>query len=131
MTALLPRWFGDVSDWFDIDFGGRVPHLIKVEDQLSETEYRLRAELPGLDPDKDVQLNVSQGTLTIRAERKEQEKLANRTEFRYGMLHRMIRLPANAAEDKITATYDKGVLEVIVPLTAPESTGRQVPITAG
>jgi HSP20 family protein len=45
------------------------------------------------------------------------------------MLHRSVRLPANAAEAAITATYDKGILEVTVPLTAPEaSAGRQIEI---
>ena len=39
MTALLPRLFGDVSEWLDMDFPGRFTHLIRVEDSLSEQEY--------------------------------------------------------------------------------------------
>ena len=51
-----------------------------------------------------------------------------RSEFRYGMLHRSVRLPANADEAAITATYDRGILEITVPLTAPEPAGRQIAI---
>ena len=35
----------------------------------------------------------------------------NRTEFRYGMRHRSVRLPANADESRIKATYRKGIIE--------------------
>ncbi len=47
------------------------------------------------------------------------------------MLHRSVRLPANADEAGIKATYRKGILEVIVPLTAPASSGRRIEVTAG
>ena len=56
--------------------------------------------------------------LTIHAERKEEKQARHRTEFRYGMMQRSVRLPANADEDKITARYGKGILEVTVPLKA-------------
>ena len=128
MTALLPRLFGDVSDWFDTEFPLRMAHLIRIEDSLSEQEYTLRAEIPGLDPEKNVQIKVSNGLLMIHAERSERERTANRSEFRYGVLQRTIRLPANADEEKITAKYENGILEVAVPLTAAEPTGREIPI---
>jgi HSP20 family protein len=127
MTALLPRLFSDVTDWFDMGFG---PHggLIRLEDLLTDKEYKLRAELPGLDPDKDVKLTVANGILTIHAERREEETAAHRSEFRYGMTHRTVRLPAGAVETKISATYDKGVLTVTVPISTPEPEGRTIPI---
>jgi HSP20 family protein len=127
MTALLPRLFGDVGDWFDTEFPLRMAHLIRIEDSLSEQEYTLRAEIPGLDPEKDIQVTVSDGLLTIHAQRSERERTASRSEFRYGAMQRTVRLPANADGEKITAGYTKGVLEVTVPLTAAE-TGRQIPI---
>lgn len=130
MTALLPRLFGDVSDWFDTEFPLRMAHLIRIEDSLTEQEYTLRAEVPGLNPEKDIQVRVSNGMLTIHAERSEQQQTASRSEFRYGVLQRTIRLPANADEKKITARYDKGILEVTVPLTAAEPTGREIPVAA-
>jgi HSP20 family protein len=130
MAALLPRLFGDMTDWFEMDFPRPVPP-IRFEDKVSDKEYVLRAELPGLEPDKDVQITAHDGLLTIKAERREEEKGLNRSEFRYGMLHRSVRLPANADEAGIKATYRKGILEVIVPLTAPASSGRRIEVTAG
>lgn len=128
MTTLLPRLFGDVSEWFDTEFPVRGGALIRVEDRMSDTEYVLRAEVPGLDPEKDVEVTAGAGTLTIRAERREEAKGLNRSEFRYGSLHRAVRLPANADEAHIVATYAHGILQVTVPLTAPAQTARQIEV---
>ena len=117
MSALVPRLWSDVAEWFDLDLAQRTG-MIRMEDHVSDTEYTVRAELPGLDPEKDVQITVNQGVLTIHAERKEEKQARHRTEFRYGMLQRSIRLPANADEDKVTARYGKGILEITVPLKA-------------
>jgi HSP20 family molecular chaperone IbpA len=129
MTALLPRLFSDVTDWFDSDFpirGG----LIRIEDTLADGEYVVRAELPGLDPEKDVTITVLDGVLRIHAERREEEQTKNRSEFRYGMLQRLLRLPAGAEEDKITAKYDKGVLTVHVPVSTKTPAGRTIAVKA-
>lgn len=130
MTALLPRLFGDMTDWFEVDFPRPLP-AIRFEDKISDKEYVLRAELPGLDPDKDVQITTLHGVLTVKAERREEAKGLNRTEFRYGALQRSIRLPANADEKAIKATYGKGILEITVPLTAAQPAGHQIEVTAG
>ena len=127
MPGLLPRLFGDMTDWFEIDFPRPLP-AIRLEDKISDEEYVLRAELPGLDPDKDVQITALNGVLTVKAERREEEKGLSRTEFRYGAVQRSVRLPANADEAGIKASYRKGVLEITVPLTAPQPEGRQIAI---
>ncbi|GIF02181.1 Hsp20/alpha crystallin family protein [Paractinoplanes rishiriensis] len=129
MTGLLPRLFGDMTDWIEVDLP-RPLSAMRLEDKLGDEEYVLRAELPGLDPDKDVQISVLHGVLTIKAERREEEQGLNRTEFRYGALQRSVRLPANADESAIKATYRKGILEVTVPLTEPQTTGRQIAVGA-
>jgi HSP20 family molecular chaperone IbpA len=129
MTALLPRLFSDMTEWFDTDFpirGG----LIRVEDTLADGECIVRAELPGLDSEKDLSLTVLDGVLRIQAERREEEQTKNRSEFRYGMLQRSLRLPTGAEEDKITATYDKGVLTVHVPISTKTPAGRTIPVKA-
>jgi HSP20 family protein len=129
MSALMPRLFGDFTDWLETDFPLRPGLVIRVEDHYTDTEYQLRAELPGLDPEKDIQITVEKGVLTIHAERREDEQTRHRSEFRYGMLQRSVRLPANADEAKIMATYANGILSVTVPLTTAEPTGRQIPVT--
>jgi len=90
----------------------------------------VRAELPGMDAGKDIAVTVEDGLLTISAERREEEKVHGRSEFRYGTLQRAVRLPANADAEHITARYDKGVLTVTVPLTAAKPAGHTVPITS-
>ncbi len=129
MNALMPRLLGDLGGWLDLDFPVRTGHLIRVEDSLTDKEYVLHAELPGLDPDKDIQVTVADGVLTVQAERREEEHVRGHSEFRYGVLQRAIRLPAAADPEKVTAGYEKGILTVTVPLTATQSAGRRVPVT--
>ena len=128
MSALVPRFFGDMTDWLELEFPLRAGHMIRVEDLMTEHEYVLRAELAGIDPEKDVQLSIENGILTIHAERKEEIQTRHRTEFRYGMLQRSVRLPANADEQHVTAKFGKGILEVTVPLKAIEPTAKQITI---
>lgn len=128
MSGLLPRLFDDMTDWFEVDFPRPLP-VIRFEDKVTDQEYVLRAELPGLDPEKDIRIAALHGVLTVKAERREEETSRHRTEFRYGSLQRSVRLPQNADEDAIKATYRKGILEITVPLTAPQPAGRQITVT--
>ncbi|MFC7480901.1 Hsp20/alpha crystallin family protein [Luedemannella flava] len=130
-TTLIPRMFGDLIDWFDMDRAQGTGHMIRVEDSLTEQEYHVRAELPGMDPGQDITISVQDGTLTIHAEREERQEAKGRSEFRYGVLERSVRLPGNAETDSIKATYDKGILDVSVPLRSTEAAGRKIPIEVG
>lgn len=117
MTTLVPRLWSDMVDLFDLEVTQR-GGLIRMEDRITDTEYTVRAELPGLDPEKDVQITVAHGMLTLHAERKEETHARQRTEFRYGMMQRAVRLPANADEDAVKAKYGNGILEITVGLKA-------------
>jgi len=93
---------------------------IKVEELMDGNELVVRAELPGIDPENDVDVSISEGALTIQAHREERqeekEKGGYRTEFRYGSFSRTLRLPEGATADDVKATYTDGVLEVRVPI---------------
>ncbi len=91
-------------------------HIIRVEDETKEGGYEVRAEIPGVDPDKDIDITVSDGVLTIKAERSEKKESNGRSEFSYGSFIRSVTLPAGADEDAIKASYDKGILTVSVPV---------------
>ena len=111
--------FVDILDWFDAPWGMFRPvgdNPMRVEDFIKDSRYVLRAELPGIDPEKDLELTVSNGVLTIRAHRQEETQTKYRSEFRYGVFTRSVKLPAGADEDHIQASYDAGVLEVAVSL---------------
>ena len=74
------------------------PHLttypMRVEEFMDGTTFVVRAELPGVDPDKDVELTVENGLLRIKAERREEKTVDKgktyRSGFRYGTLFRGI-----------------------------------------
>jgi HSP20 family protein len=97
--------------------------LIKVDEFHEEDTLVIRAEIPGIDPEKDVDLSVSDHTLRIRAERREEkeaeEKGYLRREMRYGSFSRTLSLPEGVAEADITASYKDGILEIRVPAPAP------------
>jgi HSP20 family molecular chaperone IbpA len=130
-TMLTPRLFGDLVDWLALDRPPLASHMIRVEDSLTEQGYHVRAELPGMDPAEDISVSVDNGVLHIHAEREERDEQQGRSEFRYGVLERSVRLPGNADTDAITATYDKGILDITVPLKDARSTGRTIPVGPG
>ena len=103
-------------------------HLIRVEEEVQDNgEYRIRAELPGMELE-NINVWVDHGMLKIHAERTEEKTEKRRTEFRYGSLDREAMLPAGADEKKIHASYDKGILEITVPMTKQAKPERVIPI---
>ncbi|UXA18983.1 Hsp20/alpha crystallin family protein [Mycobacterium sp. SMC-4] len=103
-------------------------HLIKVEDDVKDGSYVLQAEIPGVDPENDVEITVRDGVLTIKAERSEKKESNGRSEFSYGSFTRAVTLPAGADEDGIKASYDRGILQVSVPLKESESPEKRIPV---
>jgi HSP20 family molecular chaperone IbpA len=102
--------------------------MIRFEEYVENDRYVLRAELPGIDPDRDVEVRVSGGVLTIHGQRQEQQKEHYRTEFRYGSFTRSITLPTGANEDDVTAVYRNGILEVAVGLEEAKASERRIAV---
>lgn len=123
----ITEFFSGLPSWANLRpmLGG---HLIKVEEDIKDGKYEVQAEIPGVDPDKDVDVVVSGGVLTIRAERSEKKESNGRSEFSYGSFTRSVTLPGTADEDGITASYDKGILTVSVPLKEPTPPEKHVTI---
>lgn len=122
----MRRWFDTVPGWFG-------PYeTIRVEEEFRDDAYVVRAEVPGIDPDSDAEVWISDGVLHIAVERECETRSTDgdfRSEFRYGSFHRSISLPDGVAADDVKATYDAGVLEVRLPKRAVESHRAIVPIT--
>jgi HSP20 family protein len=109
----------------------------KVDLVESDGGLELTAELPGIDP-KDIQLDLSEGVLTLKAEHKtekeekDEKKQYHLVERSRGTYLRRFALPFEVDEDKIEANFDKGILKVRVPRSAqPEKAARKIEIKAG
>ena len=130
--AKFRAMFPDLADWLESPWTGPPPFLagqvFRLEESIRDDRYVIRAELPGLDPENDIEVTVDGRILTIRAERRQQDKGRYRSEFRYGSLARAVRLPARVDPADVTARYDKGVLEVSVPVRVIKPEGTRIPV---
>jgi HSP20 family protein len=107
-----------------------VPAMDLVE---TDDHFVLRADLPGLS-ESDVDLSLEDNVLTLKGERKVEHEAKGegfyRVERATGAFHRSLTLPEGVDGDAITATFDKGVLEVRIP--KPEQRKpRKLQITVG
>jgi len=95
--------------------------------------YLVTAELPGVKPD-DVEITFEDGLLTIQGERHPTSYAAgdkaHRVERRYGAFRRSITLPSHVEADKIEASAQDGVLQVLVP-KAEEAQAKHIKVRAG
>jgi HSP20 family protein len=94
--------------------------LIRVDEYREGDTQVIRAELPGIDPDKDVEITAADGMLRINAQRRVEEKTEDqgytRHELRYGSFTRTLPMPEGATEADITASYKDGMLEIRIPV---------------
>lgn len=102
--------------------------VLRLEDEMKQGVYEVRAELPGVDPSESIQVTVHDGQLTIKAERTQTSEANGHSEFSYGSFVRTVPLPAGADEDEIHATYDRGILTVEVPLLDDRSVEKRVEV---
>jgi HSP20 family protein len=126
----FPRLLDWFEGWMPGDMGVRAEHArsLRVEEFTRNGNFVVRAEIPGIDPEKDVEVSITDGILTIHGERKEEHREERRSEFYYGSFVRTLVLPKGVDESSVKATYEDGILEVCVtlPTQAPEST--KVPV---
>jgi HSP20 family protein len=130
----MNRLFDEVFRGFDDSrlWGGRGAWP-SVEVEETENEYRVSAELPGLE-ERDVEVLLQDGLLTVRGEKKLETEARNRSysERFYGRFERQITLDRDVDDGAVNATFKNGVLTVTVPKNARavERTKR-IPINAG
>ena len=127
------RLFDWPETWRDL-FDVAAPEM-RVEEYQEDGHLVVKAEMPGLDPDKDVEITVQDHMLHITAERRQEtrseDKAGYRSEFRYGSFSRTIALPLGATEEDVEASYRDGILEVRVPVDAEQAAAKKVPVTHG
>jgi len=113
VNDMLKPWGGWPDYRFDKIFS--VPAVNVTE---TEKEFKIRVAVPGLKK-TDFKIDVNNDVLTISAEseksKEENDEHYTRQEYNFSSFSRSFTLPENAAEDKITATYDGGVLQLLLP----------------
>jgi len=123
----------DLIDWFEEPFLTLRPYLgqaIRIEDYTEDGQYVVRAEIAGIDPEKDLEVCVGAGYLVLRAVRSAATEGKHRSEFRYGSFTRTIELPPGADADSTTADYSGGILTIKIAVKAEEHEAvKTIPVT--
>ena len=116
----MNRLFDDMFRGFDDSrlWGGR-GGWPSIDVEETDKEYRVTAELPGLE-ERDVEVLLQDGLLTVRGEKKIETEARNRTysERYYGRFERQITLDRDVDDSAVTATFKNGILTVRVPKSA-------------
>ncbi len=107
-SLAMPKWFEEME---------AAPSVDIFEDR---DEVVVKSELPGMTKD-DIEINLSDGTITLSGEKKKEEKVEKKDYYRhersYGSFTRSFSLPAEVQTDKAKASFKNGVLEVRIPKT--------------
>ena len=132
---LLMRPFWGTGDWST--GASRARAWVPAMDVFhKDGDLVIRAELPGIDPEKDVEISFHEGLLTIRGERRHEERANGngggyRFESRYGSFERSVALPTGVTEDAISASYQNGILEVVVQGVEELTGAKRIPVHSG
>jgi HSP20 family protein len=134
MSELTRRFLGGGSVPSNRAGDGRT-WMPAVDVFTREGDMVVRAELPGVDPEKDVEISFQDGVLTIRGERRFEEKAEGdgyyRFESSYGSFQRNIALPQGVKAEDLRASYENGILEVVIPKAAELTGARKIPVAVG
>jgi HSP20 family protein len=115
----MNRLFGTVFDAPAQTNGGTLRRWMPAMDLLETGDhFVLRADLPGLS-EEDVNIEVEDRVLTVSGERKaehtESKEGYQRVERAFGSFSRSLTLPEGVDAEAVSASFDKGVLEVQIP----------------
>ncbi|MBB1473324.1 Hsp20/alpha crystallin family protein [Luteimonas sp. MC1782] len=104
----------------------------RVDIKEEHDRFVLYADIPGVDP-KDIEIQMDKGLLTLKGERssvtREEGEQFSRIERSHGIFHRRFALPDSADPDRISASGEHGVLEIVIP-KRPETTPRRIQVGA-
>ena len=128
MDRLLEDFFGNGP--FHFERGGGVAPNVEVAD--TKEAVVVKAQVPGVSQD-NLQVSITDDTLTLKGEMKEEEKKEEknyyRREFRYGSFTRTVPLPAAVKSDKAVAKLKDGVLEITIP-KSEQAKVKEIPVQA-
>lgn len=122
----LTNWLDEMFDDFNVPRGAFVPELNVYE---TEKEFQVTLALPGMNKE-DIDISLENNTLVVSGERKFEEENGrryHRVESRFGKFSRSLPLPDIIDSGKVSASYENGVLTVIIP-KSEEKAGKKIPI---
>ncbi len=120
--------------------GATAGYVPAIEMATDGSDVLISLELPGVDVDKDVDIEVAEGRLTISGQRRDrlensEQKSETRVlvrELRYGSFRREFALPEGVGADDVEAAYENGMLHVRVRhVTKPAQAPKKVTIRSG
>jgi HSP20 family protein len=125
----VDRLFDDFFRMPSLGFAGTAMSWPSLEVADQDREVRVTAEIPGMN-EKDVELLVQDGVLTIRGEKRNETSDKDRcwSERWYGRFERRIALPSGIEEEKAQANFRDGVLTVTLPKSSEAAHSRRIPI---
>ena len=135
----MDRFLGHTSRWFNwpLYLWHRQPiveqsYFAPMEVYERDGQTVVKLELPGVEME-DIDISLSDGALTIEGEKKHEGEVTEggyyRSQRTYGSFRRTLAVPTGIDESKISATYESGVLEVLLP-KAEETQEHKVEVKA-
>jgi HSP20 family protein len=113
MNQLFDRLSGEGGGWME-----GLSYAPSIEMEETDEAIILKLETPGMEA-KDLDIDVTNDTVTIRGERetesKTEEKSVIRSEFHYGKFERMVQLSAPVKNTEAKAEYKDGLLRLVIP----------------
>ena len=136
MANLLRRIGVDVPETVRRFLEGDLDSWLRVEEYQEDKTLVVKAEVPGINPEQDVDITLTANQLHIGVRREDKaehkSKHGYHSEFRYGTFSRSVTLPPGVSQEDVHASYHDGVLEVRVPIPEqPVAGSRKIPITRG
>ncbi len=120
-----PHWWPDFFEPFR-NVGNQVAEWFqpRSDAKAADSAYHINLELPGVKQD-DIEIELHQGVMTVKGEKKfertEEKEGYFFSERQYGKFQRTFRLPADASEEGVTASFSDGVLSIAVPKEMPQA----------
>ena len=131
-TVSWPHFEMPKIEWPMLAGEGKEGAIAKFDLSENGNAVKVVADIPGMD-EKDVEVLVRDGVLTIKGEKKSERKEEGEdfyvSERSFGSFSRAFRLPDGVDEQGVTANFDKGVLTVDLPkIPKTKTEGRHIPV---
>jgi HSP20 family protein len=113
---------------------GQMVATPRMDVRETDQEIRIETDLPGVS-EKDIEVHLDDDVLTIRgerkAERREEKENYHLMERSMGAFQRSMRLPYQVDPQKVKATFENGVLTVLLPKSPLQTRSRRIEVQPG